>query len=136
MTENRAKGCVRSRKNNIHQKLLVEFRRFIQLLKAHEIVFDPERRVVFRDECFDFFHRCLSHIGIEVKLGNVAFLATHTKVIEVARENNGAGFGKVEEQYLMTGRVAGRRDDSNAAVSKYVVIAIDDEMFGVLELVI
>ncbi len=54
-------------------------------------------------------------------------------MIEVSGQHHGTGFCEIHEQDLVSRRVPGRGDDSNASVGENVVIAVEQNSLGVLE---
>ena len=57
-------------------------------------------------------------------------LTAEAKVIQIARQYDGPGPLEIKEQYLVTGGVAVGWQDFNAAVTEYVVRALEQNSFA------
>src|SRR5215510_12110207 len=102
--------------------LVVIFRRLLELRARQRIMLDPELRFCILNECFDRLAALCGLLLVEVETRNNLQFQFFGIVIEIARQKNGSGFGKLQEQRLMSRRMARCEFDHHGAVTEHVVV--------------
>src|SRR5579872_7465163 len=87
-------------------ELIVIFRRLLQLPERGEIVLDPKLRAGFLEEDLDVGPRLDGLVAVELVHRNLAELALLRVVIQVAAEHHRAGFGELQKENLVRGRMS------------------------------
>src|SRR5215510_11638042 len=105
--------------------LFVVFRRKLEGRALRRVVIDPELRLVLGEETGDALIRPERLLAVDIVRGYVFLLPALLDVHRVAREQLRAELGQLDQQNLVPGSVARRRDDGHAAVAEYVMIALE-----------
>src|SRR6185369_11305952 len=114
----------------------IELRRVVDRGVLPRIVVDPQLRTLGADDPVELVHRLHRLLLVEVEAGHPALREVFLEVRRVAAEYDHTGHGQADEQRLVTGRVAGRRQDPHRAVAEHVEVAFElDDATGAQALV-
>ena len=85
---------------------------------------DPHRGTGFPEKLLHLHTRGAGHRRVKIEGWNAIEGSLLGQVVEVTLEQQIAEMFQPQEQHLVTGRVAGRGFDDNAAVAEYVVVLV------------
>src|SRR5713101_10192598 len=106
-----------------HLSSIVELGRHFQAVALRLVVVDPELGFFLGKRVGYLLHGGQRLLLAEVDRGNPAVVPIAFEMNGIAGQNERAGMWQFYQQRLMTRRVSGGREDGDAAVAEYVMVA-------------